>query len=159
MKKQRTDKFVEYIKENKAAIYRLAYSYVKNEQDALDIVQDAIHKAITSLDTLKDADAMKSWFYRIVINTALDFYRKNKKIMPMDDQILEIMQQGKRDAYQNLDLNKALDELPFKYKSIIILKFFEDLKIADIAAILHENQSTIKTRLYKALKLLRVKME
>lgn len=61
------------ITENKENVYRLAYSYVRNKDDALDIVQDSIYKAMTHIELLKNPDAMKSWFYRIVVNTSLDF--------------------------------------------------------------------------------------
>lgn len=71
--------FVSFIKENKKRFYLLAYSYVKNEQDALDIIQDSIHKALKSLYKVKDLQSIKSWFYKIVIRTAIDFLRKNKK--------------------------------------------------------------------------------
>lgn len=65
--------------ENKENVYRLAYSYVKNKEDALDIVQDSIYKAMDNLELLKNPDAVKSWFYRIVVNTSLDFLRRNKR--------------------------------------------------------------------------------
>ncbi|ETJ29097.1 RNA polymerase sigma factor SigV, partial [human gut metagenome] len=55
-------------------------------------------------------------------------------------------------------LQKALDNLPSNYRTIIILRYFEDLKIDEIAEILNENINTIKSRLYKSLKILRIKM-
>ncbi len=59
---------------------------------------------------------------------------------------------GEYDKYTDLDLRRALEELPIEYKSIIILRFFEDLKIEEVAIILDENVNTVKTRLYTALK-------
>jgi len=56
-------------------------------------------------------------------------------------------------------LIKALDELPIEYKSILLLRFFEDLKIDEVAEILDENINTVKTRLYTALKKLKFKVE
>ena len=68
-----------YIVENKEALYRFAYSYVKNEDDALDIVHDAICKSLDNINTLKNIDSIKSWIYQIVSNCAIDYIRKNKK--------------------------------------------------------------------------------
>ncbi len=148
----------EYVIENKEKHYRIAYSYVKNVDDALDIVQEAILKAIVSLDNLKNPEYMKTWFYRILINTSLDFLRKQKKIVVVDDEFLSSYDSGKMDEYTDIDLYRTLDELPENYRSIVILRFFEDLKIEEIAEILNENVNTVKTRLYKSLDKLRVKM-
>ncbi|MGF7143585.1 RNA polymerase sigma-70 factor (ECF subfamily) [Anaerotaenia torta] len=139
--------------------YRLAYSYVRNKEDALDIVQESIYKAISSKTSLKDPDHIKTWFYRIVVNTSLDVLRKNKKWKIVDQETFESMDAGKTDQYQDFDLRKALEELPPKYRTVIILRYFEDLKIDEIAETLNENPNTIKTRLYTALKKLRIKLD
>ncbi|MCZ8510925.1 RNA polymerase sigma factor [Paenibacillus filicis] len=149
---------IHFITENKENVYRLAYSYVKNAEDALDIVQDSIHKALSSVETLKSEGAMKSWFYRIVVNTSLDFLRKNKRIQLVDDKTLELHSPASEDAYHDMDLEKAMDELPHTFRTVVVLRYFEDLKIEEIAEVLHENISTVKTRLYQALRKLRLKM-
>lgn len=151
--------FTEFIRGNKENYYRLAYSYVKNKEDALDIVQDSIHKALISYDTLQDPNVLKSWFYRIVVNTSLDFLRKHKRVNVVDSETMEYISPGKEDSYENVDLERALEQLPPEYRSIIVLRYFEDLKINEVASILNENNSTIKTRLYKALKLLKIEMK
>lgn len=157
-KNKSEDKVIIFIIKNKESFYRLAFSYVKNTEDALDIVQESIEKAILAKESLRDNQSIKSWFYKIVVHTSLDFLRKNKKLSLVDEGTLAYLSSGKDDAYQDIDLNRSLEELPMKYRIVIILKFFEDLKIDEVAEILHENKSTIKTRLYKALELLRVKM-
>jgi RNA polymerase sigma-70 factor (ECF subfamily) len=63
------------------------------------------------------------------------------------------------DQYKHFDLETAMEKLPTVYKTIIVLRFFEDLKIADIAGILDENVNTVKTRLYKGLELLKIEMK
>ncbi|MFF0873487.1 RNA polymerase sigma factor, partial [Bacillus velezensis] len=55
------------ITERKEDFYRLAYSYVKNKDDALDIVQESIQKALTSVESVKNPDVIKSWFYKILV--------------------------------------------------------------------------------------------
>ncbi|OPA75387.1 RNA polymerase subunit sigma-70 [Paenibacillus selenitireducens] len=156
--KKLENSLVQCITDHKESIYRLAYSYVRNSEDALDIVQESIHKAFSSAASLKNPDAMKSWFYRIVVNTSLDFLRKQKRIQLMDEETLESYSQGMPDVYQNIDLEKALEELPVKYRSVVVLRYFEDLKIEEIAEVLDENINTVKTRLYQALRVLRVKL-
>jgi RNA polymerase sigma-70 factor (ECF subfamily) len=157
-KNKSKDQVVLFIIENKESFYRLAFSYVKNPEDALDIVQESIEKAISAGKTLQHGQSVKSWFYKIVVNTSIDFLRKNKRIFVSGEEIIEQLSAGHQDTYQDIDLNRSLDELPMKYRSVIILKFFEDLKIDEVAEVLGENKSTIKTRLYKALELLRIQM-
>lgn len=109
---------------------------MKNQENALDIVQDSIKKALISLDRLQDLQSIKSWFYKIVVRTSIDYLRKNKKLTFTDEQTLDFLSPGKNDLYENIDLHKALDELPIQYKTIIILRFFEDLKLEEIAEVL-----------------------
>lgn len=157
----KTEKFklVEsFIIENREAHYRLAYSYVRNKDTALDIVQDSIFKALKSIDRLDEITYLKTWFYRIIINTSIDFIRKHQRITVMDDEILSIHLPKLEDEMTDMDLQDAIDRLPPKYKTLIILRFFEDLKIHEIAAITDLNVNTVKTRLYSALKKLRIEV-
>lgn len=152
------NQIADYVIQYKENIYCLAFSYVKNADDALDIVQESIYKALSSKDSLKNPNYIKTWFYRIVLNASLDFLRKKRKIDVVDSEIFSSLDHGVIDDYENVDLQKALDNLPSNYRTIIILRYFEDLKIDEIAEILNENINTIKSRLYKSLKILRIKM-
>ncbi|MEK3936794.1 RNA polymerase sigma factor [Sporosarcina sp. FSL W7-1349] len=146
----------QFILENKASHYRLAYGYVRNKENALDIVQEAILKALQSVDRLEEIRYLKTWFYRILVNTAIDFIRKNKRMTVMEDDVLGIHLPTTEMEWADLDLQQAIDELPPVYKTIILLRFFEDLKIEEIADITGDNVNTVKTRLYAALKKLRL---
>lgn len=149
----------DYIIENKELFYRLAYSYVKNIDDALDVVQESIYKAFSSIDSLKNFDYIKTWFYRIVVNVSLDFIRKGKREIVTSEEFLLTTDTGTVDNYPDIDLEKALEALSENYRSIVVLRFFEDLKLEEIADVLDENVNTVKTRLYKALEILRISMD
>ncbi len=159
----RSDEFEEiltnFVLNHKENMYRLAYSYVKNVQDALDVVQDSIQKALTKRKTLQDEKAIKGWFYRIIVNTALDLLRKQKRLQLVDDSILDFYGAISEDIYQDVDIERALEQLPVQYREVIILRFFEDLKIEEVAHVLGLSMSTVKTRLYRALYLLRIDLE
>ncbi len=139
--------------------YRLAYSYVKNTQDALDVVQESIYKALSAKNSLDNTAYLKTWFYRIIVNTAIDFLRRRKKLALAEEDVLINMDNGSVDLYQDIDLKQALDALPANYRTIIVLRYFEDLKLEEIAIILDENVNTVKSRLYRALKKLRIEMD
>lgn len=159
MTKKEKFKLVEkFLIENREAHYRLAYSYVRNKENALDIVQDSIVKALNSIDRLEEIAYFKTWFYRIIVNTSIDFIRKHKRMTVMDDDVLSVYLPQLEDELTDMDLQDAIDQLPSTYKTLIILRFFEDLKIEEIAAITNENMNTTKTRLYSALKKLRIEV-
>ena len=151
--------FTDFVLEHKENIYRLAYSYVRHQQNALDIVQDAIQKAWLKQTTLANPESIKSWFYRIVVNTSLDFLRREKKIQWVSDEEIGMTATRTYDLARELDLERALEALPQPLSEIIVLRFFEDLKLEEIAAILDLPLSTVKSRLYKGLKVLRNLMD
>jgi RNA polymerase sigma-70 factor, ECF subfamily len=147
-----------FIVENREAHYRLAYSYVRNKENALDIVQESILKALHSVDRLDELAFLKTWFYRIVVNTAIDFIRKHRRLTLMKDDILDIYLPQLENDITDIDLQNAINQLPPKYRTLIILRFFEDLKIDEIAEVTGDNVNTVKTRLYAALKKLRIEV-
>ena len=157
--KTNRDYVTKFIIENREGYYRLAYTYVKNQQDALDIVQEAICKALESQHKLKNPDGIKSWFYKIVVHTALDFLRKSNKIVLTEDEILEDIGGSRSDNYEDTDLMSALDRLSDENKTIVVLRYFESMKLQDIASIMNMPESTVKTKLYSSLKKLRIELE
>lgn len=157
--KTNRDYVTKFIIENREGYYRLAYTYVKNQQDALDIVQEAICKALESQHKLKNPDGIKSWFYKIVVHTALDFLRKSNKIVLTEDEILEDIGGSSSDNYEDTDLMSALDRLSDENKTIVVLRYFESMKLQDIASIMNMPESTVKTKLYSSLKKLRIELE
>ena len=147
-----------YLLEKKEAHYRMAYSYTRNKEDALDVLQDSIEKALRSLQKNGSPNHLNSWFYRILINTAIDYTRKKKRSAIMDPDEFEYLLQSE-DHYKNFDLETALEKLPPDYKVIIVLRYFEEMKLQEIAEILGENVNTVKTRLYRGLKFLRIELK
>lgn len=139
---------------NYASMYRLAYTYVKNEADAMDIVQESAYLAIKNASTVQNQNYIRTWIFRIVINTALSVLRQ--KSHEVSGEI--ISEQGKTDRYTDFDTIEALNVLNSKERAIIILRYFEDCRLQDIADVMKENLSTVKSILYRSLKKLRVEL-
>ncbi len=158
-KQNNYDMITGFLTDNRESYYRLAYSYVHNKEDALDIVQDSICKALSSAKTLKEQESVKSWFYKIVVNTSLDFIRKSSRYVYLNDEEIENLAASPEDPYRSMDLKNAIEHLPTKNKTVILLRYYEDLKLDEIACILNENINTVKTRLYSSLKKLKVELE
>ena len=147
-----TEILVEYIKENQNKLYRIAFSYTKEEESALDIVQESIEKALKNIHQLKTTEYVKTWFYRILINESLQYVKKNKKLIMYSIDDLEKDIYWEEDIQKDdIDIYKCVQKLNDKLKTVIILRFFEDMKIEEIAKVTNTNVNTVKSRLYKAL--------
>lgn len=145
----------EILTNNYAMFYRIAFSYVRSEADALDIVQESAYKAIYHAAKLKNPEYARTWICRIVINEAVSFLRKQKKeqTKPMAAEL------AGAEAEDMTDLRNALEKLAPEEKTVIILRFFEEMKLEEIAAVCQESVSTIKSRLYRTLKKLKLDLE
>ncbi len=108
--------------------YRLAYSYLHNEEDALDAVQESAYRAIRDCGKVKDPEYLSTWIYRIVINVSIDMLRRQKKETPVE-QFPEVPVE---DSYSDGSLTELLDRLDDKSRTVILLRYFEDLKLEDI---------------------------
>lgn len=141
--------------ENYDRYYRLAFSYVHNAEDAGDIVQNGAYKAILNSSRLQKTEYASTWIYRIMLNEIFNFYRE-KKTVPLEEQLCETL--TVEDTYEDFDLKRAIDGLSEEDKAVVELRYFEDMKLEEIAEILNENVSTVKSRLYRSLRKLRIKL-
>lgn len=155
MKQTLYELLVSYIVENQNKFYRVAYSYARNQEDALDIVQNAVCKALESYKNLRNADAVKTWFYRILINESLAAIKQRKKELLSDDNPQKEEAYYEKGYEQQDDIKEELDRLEEDIQTIIRLRFFEELSLKEISEITSLNLNTVKTKLYRGLKLLR----
>ena len=156
--KIRETRLTTFLVENQARFYRLAYSYLHSREEALDAVQTAVCKALEKQESLKDADAMRTWFYRILVNVCTDMLRQRKRVT--------LVQPGDLDAGSYEDplpedgsLARRVDALPPEIAAVIRLRFYEELSLQEISAVVNCPLSTVKTRLYTGLKKLRIQLE
>ena len=153
--RKQEDLIEQNLMENYSRYYRLAYSYVKNESDAMDIVQEAAYKAIYKSDTLKNEEYVGAWICRIVINEAYNILRKKQK----EDYPSQEMDLSQEDCYEDLDLLQAIQKLKEEEQTIIYLRYYEGKQLDEIAEITQEKLSTVKSRLYRAMNKLKLALE
>lgn len=150
--------FAELMVNNRQRFYRIAYSYVKNEQEALDIVSEATYKGLVHIEDLREPDYFLTWMTRIIINTALEGIRKNSRQVALEDYMLEECDVNVEQEIQ-FDLYTALDALGAEDKTFIILKYFEEYSFKDISILLETPESTVKSKVYWCLEIMRRYME
>ena len=126
----------------------------QNRDAALDVVQESIVKALAKSDTLRRPEYLKTWFYRILLNESMNHHRRAKRLVPLEDTLLETPAPA-RDPGERLDLYDAIERLDWKEQTVVRLRFFEDMKLEEIARVTNTNLNTVKSRLYKSLRRLR----
>ncbi len=156
--------FYQLLSLQKDQLYRIAFRYLKNEQGALEAIQETTYRAYRNLKKLKKPEYFRTWLIRILINVCQDELKYLKCQAPYDVEVASGLSSSDNDPtepggkadLQRLDILAALEHMDFKYRQIIELKYFEDLTLRDIADILERPEGTVKTWLNQALKQLRV---
>lgn len=129
-------------------LYRTAYAYVKNEQDALDVMQELTYKALKKMKTVKQPEFARTWLMRVLINCCLDVKKKHPLTAELDTELVTL------DTY-TVAIERMLQTLPLSDQQLIYLKFFDERKNKEIAALQNIPEGTVKSRLHHILKKLR----
>lgn len=146
--KQDTDAFIQLIEENKTALYKVAKSYLKNEEDVADAMQDTVLSAFEHIGELKSAAFFKTWLTRILINHCTDIIRKQKRMVSIEEAEEPVGSLVESD-YEFYDL---LRELPEKDRIIFLLYYGEGFNTREISEMLAWNENTVKSRLQRGRK-------
>jgi len=161
--------FEEIVNRYKIRLMRLAQSVVHNEEDAWDILQEALVKVYKKLKTFKGASKLYTWLYRVVMNHAIDKVRRRPKVVitSTEDLLHEMSDKSVDSRPDTKALNKelkeqifkAVDSLPEKHKKVVLLREVEDLSYKEIAEVLNCSEGTVMSRLYYAREKLRELLE
>lgn len=147
--------YLELFQQFEADIYRMAYVYVKNKNDALDIVQEVAYQSFKKIGTLNKPEYFKTWLMKITINCALNLVNKNKKVVQLNPQFEVHTGAEVEDIAISLSLRELMDTLQEDEKSVILLKYYNDRTLKEISEILEIPLGTAKSILYRALNKLR----
>lgn len=155
--------FYELINRHKTQLYRIAFRYLKSEQDALEVIQETTFRAYRSIKKLKEPEYFKTWLIRILINACHNELKRQRVQTSLRDEVSlaevtagdESTEPGGSVNLQRLDILSALERLELKNRQVIELKYFEDLTIREISLILERPEGTIKTWLTQSYKQLR----
>ena len=155
----------------KEKIYFTAYSILKDKQLSEDALQEVFVKVYTRINDLKVAQRFEVWLYRITVNVARDIYSKKKLLSYVsieDDEgyTLEIADASEDSIPENIVLNRetskelvnAIYQLPQHHRIPLILYYFNNMKIEDIAFVMECSNGTIKSRLHHGKRALRKRL-
>jgi RNA polymerase sigma-70 factor (TIGR02954 family) len=161
--------FTELVRAHKLQLYKIAYSYLHNESDALEALQEVTCRAYTRISRLKEPQYISTWLIRIMIHYCIDERKRRERRgwfsapSPADfwneasgtGQVED--SEGRR--LERIMMKAAVEELEEPYQSVILLKYYHDLTVAEVARAMEKPEGTIKTWLNKALKGLRSRLE
>ena len=150
----------ETILKNYNSYYRLACSFVHKQSDAEDIVQNTAYHALRAARNLRNPEYVETWLYRILMNETFKLLKRPESFS-YEEYIEKTGNEGEstEDTYEDVDLIRVMDELPEKDKLVVELRYFEDKKLEEIALVLEENVNTVKSRLYRSLKKMKIMLE
>jgi len=139
--------FEHLIKQHYEQIYRTAYLYVHNENDALDVVQDATYRAYCSIRSLRNPEYLMTWLTRIVIRCAAEIIKKRNTVVPITEEMLSDMTNPQQNYVESMYLLDALKHIKENYRTAIILFYYYDYSIKTICEIMDLPEGTVKTYL------------
>lgn len=138
----------------------MAFVYVQNETDAVDILQQAIIQAFERIESLKEPSYFKTWMIRIVINCSKTYLSKMKKLEITDPlELVDVQSVSHTYMEEEMDLWAALQSLEEKYKTVLLLRFYQDYTVPEVAAILEMPLGTVKTNIRRGLMQLKQKLK
>ncbi|WP_151734794.1 sigma-70 family RNA polymerase sigma factor [Paenibacillus tengchongensis] len=153
----KAEPFLEQVSGQKRILYGIAYSYLRNENDALEMLQEATYRAWIKRSSLKDPGRFAPWMTRILINCCKDELKRRKQLVPAEPQARD-SGVAEMTSDRKLDMERALDKVKLKYRQVLVLKYYQDLTLSEIAAVLGKPEGTVKTWLNKGLEQLRSQM-
>lgn len=166
--------FAEIVGLYKDKIFHLAYRMLNNRHEAEDIVQETFLRVYKSLDRYDENQKFSTWIYRIGTNLCIDRLRKRKPSYSLD---ADMNDQEGMDGYSMIPsddrtpesemllsetqriIHQAIETLPAKYKTIMILRYIQDMSLQEISDVLNLPVTTIKTRVHRGREYLRKKLE
>lgn len=169
--------FMALIDAHKDKIYGLARKLAGNEQDAEDIVQDSLLKAIDKIDQFRGDASFGTWLYSIALNEARAHYGKQQRteLKPIEeylpsgsaeshDHAMRLMDwKNPHDQLEESELRQTIDEavaeLPYKYREAFLLRYVEELSVKEVARLIGQSEAATKSRILRARLALRDKLD
>lgn len=157
----RQERLFTMVEQYQTMILKVCYAYLCNQEDAKDAVQETFFKAYNNLDSFRGECSEKSWLIRIARNTCLDmrksaWYRRVDKRIRLED----LPEASQPDATaEEQQLTYAIMRLPSKLKDAVILYYYQDLPMKEVAEILNITQPSVSNRLSRARKKLKMHLE
>ncbi len=143
------DEFCEKVRLYQDAMYAVAFSILRNDDDAADAISESVMKAYSNLSQLKTPN-FRAWLLKIVHNTCLEMLRKNPNALDLDEQYNLADTAGHEDISTRLVLRQAVESLHQPYRTVVYLFYYENLSVLEISKITGSSAIAVKKQLSRA---------
>lgn len=151
------ENFTELYEPIEPELYRIAFIYLKNRDDALDCVQEAALRSFRGFKKLRNVDYFKTWAIRIVINCAKDILKRRKSFAPLDEtfEISETAVGSEEEILNKITLSRLMDELTERERLEVVLHSYYDMSFGEMSKVTKLPLGTVKSVYYRAISKLR----
>ena len=146
--------FSEAVMSCERLLFSVSWSVLNDRELCADAVQNAVLKAWKRIGTLRDPGRFKSWLVRIVLNECMNL-KKKPTPLPLTEDIPE----ASRDSDLDIDVRRAVSKLDEKYRIPVVLYYYEEMPVNDIAAAMGIPKGTVLSRLSRAREFLRKELK
>lgn len=153
--------FRELFESHKDKVYSIALRYAGDPAAAMDITQDTFLKLMDRIGQFRGESSFDSWLYRLVVNSCLDYRRRQKRWMPMVEEFFDTFRAPQATALQDLmkderqqQVQDVVARLAPEHRVVVVLRYTEGLSYEEIAEILNCSRGTVASRLNRAHKVL-----
>lgn len=151
--------FISLIDKEQDKLYRMIFAYVQNESDAIEVYQRVIVRAFERIAQLKNPSYFSTWLMRIAINQSITYVNRRDRERTAAPELFKLVVADNKPIEEQLDLWNALQSLPNKYKTVLLLRFYHDYTVPHIAEVIERPIGTVKTHIRRGLKLLRKQLK
>lgn len=142
------DEIGQLIVDNMQSLYRVAFSILRNDEEIYDAISNTTVIVFEKIKTLKKEEFFKTWLTRILMNECYKIYNQNKKIVHLETYKQEELSYD--DTYVDLEMKTFIKSLDKDLQKIIILYYFEEFSVKEIAELVKVPEGTVKSRLSRA---------
>jgi RNA polymerase sigma factor (sigma-70 family) len=158
------DALITLLREIEPHVYKTAYYLLNNEQDALDVSQEALIRIYTKINSYEEKAQFKTWVQRIVTNICIDKFRKAKPTVSVDEHEMTFSSETNVEdevisTYIAQDIQEAIEKLPEHHRTVVVLRYVEDFSYNEIAESLDLPINTVKSYLFRARKQLQILLQ
>ena len=146
------DAFAARVTAMQQSLYRVAASYLRGEADRLDAVCEAVARAWEKRGTLRDERLFATWLTRILIRECVNIQRRQRRTVPVDT-LPEQAQEDDSDAVRSL--REAMETLPQRQRTMVVLHYMEDYDVREVARIMGTTRGAVCAGLSRAREALR----
>jgi RNA polymerase sigma-70 factor, ECF subfamily len=157
--KQRDECFVNEIGKYKQNLFRMAKSILHNDADAEDAVGETIYKAYRKLGSIRSLNSFRPWIMKILVNECYATAKRQSRVEYLDkmENVADRVQDSTQTSFQ--ELWSVVYQLEQEFSTVVILFYYEDLSIKEIARVLGLVEGTVKSRLARARQKLKYLLE